>query len=84
MMARGHHGVITELLDQRLGQLSEELGNLVFYNCGPAAMVRPLKQLSDGSAADRFNAIDYWTSVAESAAPVMPRWPPTLCCADLS
>ncbi|MEC9085625.1 MAG: dihydroorotate dehydrogenase, partial [Pseudomonadota bacterium] len=62
--SRGHHGVITELLEQRLVQLSEEeLGNLVFYNCGPAPMVRAAEAVERRFCSpDRiYNAIDYWT-----------------------
>ena len=62
--SRGHHGVITELLEARLGQLSEEeLGNLVFYNCGPAPMVRAAEAVERRfcSPEQIFNAIDYWT-----------------------
>ena len=62
--SRGHHGVITELLEARLGQLSEEeLGNLVFYNWGPAPMVRAAEAVERRfcSPEQIFNAIDYWT-----------------------
>ena len=41
----------------------EELENLVFYNCGPAPMVRAAEavQRKYCSAEQIYNAIDYWT-----------------------
>lgn len=62
--SRGYHGVVTELLDQRLGELSEtELENLVFYNCGPGPMVRAAEvvQRKYCQPEQIFNAIDYLT-----------------------
>jgi len=62
--SRGHHGVITELLEQRLEALSpEERESLVFYNCGPAPMVRAAEVVERKYCSPEriFNAIDYWT-----------------------
>ena len=62
--SRGHHGVITELLKEYLEKLSaEELAKLVFYNCGPAPMVRAAESLQREytSAEQIYNAIDYHT-----------------------
>jgi len=62
--SHGFHGVVTELLRRRLEELNaKELQQLVFYNCGPGPMVRPLpavqKEFCDDSQI--FNAIDYLT-----------------------
>ena len=60
----GHQGVITELLRQRLSELSEEqLENLIFYNCGPAPMVHAaeLVQREYCKPEQIHNAIDYLT-----------------------
>ncbi len=62
--SRGHHGVITELLEQRLNELSaEERARLVFYNCGPAPMVHAAEKVERKFCPPEriFNAIDYWT-----------------------
>lgn len=62
--SRGYHGVVTALLDQRLGELSEaELDNLVFYNCGPGPMVRAAEVVQRKYCRPEqiFNAIDYLT-----------------------
>jgi dihydroorotate dehydrogenase (NAD+) catalytic subunit len=62
--SRGHHGVITELLEQRLEALSsEEREGLVFYNCGPAPMVRAAEMVERKYCSPEriYNAIDYWT-----------------------
>ncbi|MDD9890783.1 MAG: tRNA-dihydrouridine synthase [Gammaproteobacteria bacterium] len=62
--SRGHHGVITQLLEEYLGTLSEdEIGKLVFYNCGPAPMVHAAEKVQRNySSPDRiYNAIDYLT-----------------------
>ena len=62
--SQGYQGVITELLDEYLGKLSkDELSTLVFYNCGPSAMVRAAEIVEKKySSPDRiFNAIDYLT-----------------------
>lgn len=60
----GHHGVITELLEKRLSNLTdEELKNLMFYNCGPAPMVHAAEKVARQFCPPEriFNAIDYWT-----------------------
>ena len=62
--SRGHHGVVTELLEQRLETLSaEEIENLVFYNCGPAPMVHAAEKVQRKYCSPEriYNAIDYWT-----------------------
>lgn len=62
--SRGHHGVITELLEEYLSELPEdELGSLVFYNCGPAPMVHAAEEIERKySSPERiYNAIDYLT-----------------------
>jgi dihydroorotate dehydrogenase subfamily 1 len=62
--SKGHSGVVTELLEQRLGKMpKEELSKLVFYNCGPAPMVHAAEavQLKFVSADRVFSAIDYLT-----------------------
>ena len=62
--SQGASGVITELLDKRLKEMSDnELNSLVFYNCGPAPMVRAAEAVQKKySSPDRiFNAIDYLT-----------------------
>lgn len=62
--SRGHHGVVTELLRKRLEELTtDECRNLIFYNCGPAAMVHAAevveKEFCDGSQI--YNGVDYLT-----------------------
>ncbi|MDG2251681.1 MAG: tRNA-dihydrouridine synthase [Gammaproteobacteria bacterium] len=60
----GHHGVITELLEEYLKKMSEEeLAALIFYNCGPAPMVRAaeLLQRKYTSPEQIYNSIDYHT-----------------------
>ncbi len=62
--SRGHHGVITELLEEYLSELPEdELDSLVFYNCGPAPMVHAAEKIERKySPPERiYNAIDYLT-----------------------
>lgn len=62
--SRGHHGVVTELLEKRLQSLSpEELDQLVFYNCGPAPMVHAADKIQRKYCSPEriFNAIDYLT-----------------------
>ena len=62
--SQGFKGVVTELLRQRLKEMSsEELGNLVFYNCGPAAMVHAAAKVQREFCSDDqiFSAIDYLT-----------------------
>jgi dihydroorotate dehydrogenase (NAD+) catalytic subunit len=60
----GYHGVVTELLRDRLQELSEEeRKNLVFYNCGPEPMVHAAIAVQREFCEDRqiFSAIDYLT-----------------------
>ncbi len=62
--SRGHHGVITELLEQRLAAMPQaEIEELVFYNCGPAPMVHAAEKVQRKYVSPEriFNAIDYWT-----------------------
>lgn len=62
--SRGHHGLVTELLEERLQELSEqELANLVFYNCGPEPMVHAAEAVQRKYCSPRqiHNAIDYLT-----------------------
>ncbi len=60
----GYHGVVTELLRQRLKAMSaEERDTLVFYNCGPSPMVHAAIAVQREFCRDDqiFNAIDYLT-----------------------
>ena len=60
----GAKGLITELLERNLNNLSsEELDSLVFYNCGPAPMVRAAETLQRKYVQPNkiHNAIDYLT-----------------------
>ena len=62
--SRGHHGVVTDLLRQRLQELpKQELENLVFYNCGPAPMVRAAEAVEREfcNASQIHNGVDYLT-----------------------
>lgn len=62
--SRGFHGVVTELLHEHLRSMSKtELGNCVFYNCGPAPMVHAAVEVQRQFCDDEriFNAIDYLT-----------------------
>jgi dihydroorotate dehydrogenase (NAD+) catalytic subunit len=62
--SKGHSGVVTELLEQRLKSMPQkELDSLVFYNCGPAPMVHAAEavQLKFVSSNRIFSAIDYLT-----------------------
>lgn len=62
--SQGFKGVVTELLRQRLKEMSsQELGNLVFYNCGPAAMVHAAAKVQREFCSEDqiFSAIDYLT-----------------------
>ncbi|MDG2140227.1 MAG: tRNA-dihydrouridine synthase [Gammaproteobacteria bacterium] len=62
--SRGASGVITELLDKHLSEMSDyDLNSLVFYNCGPAPMVHAAEAIQKKySSPDRiFSAIDYLT-----------------------
>ena len=60
----GAKGLITELLERNLNDLSSaELDSLVFYNCGPAPMVRAAETLQRKYVQPNkiHNAIDYLT-----------------------
>ena len=60
----GYHGVVTELLRQRLQEMPrEERDRLVFYNCGPQPMVHAAIAVQrEFCRADQiFSAIDYLT-----------------------
>jgi dihydroorotate dehydrogenase subfamily 1 len=60
----GHHGVVTGLLRQRLaGMTRQQLDQLVFYNCGPQAMVHAAIAVQREFCRDEqiFSAIDYLT-----------------------
>jgi|TARA_B100001964_G_scaffold45449_2_gene50608 dihydroorotate dehydrogenase (NAD+) catalytic subunit len=62
--SEGYHGVVTELLEEKLLELSEtEREALVFYNCGPAPMILAAEVVEKKFVApDRiFSAIDYMT-----------------------
>lgn len=62
--SRGFHGLVTELLDTHLAGLSRsDLDNLVFYNCGPEAMVHAARTVEGQYAPDNriYSAIDYLT-----------------------
>ena len=60
----GYHGVVTELLRERLQVMSpQERKQLVFYNCGPKPMVHAAVavQLEFCGQEQIFSAIDYLT-----------------------
>jgi dihydroorotate dehydrogenase electron transfer subunit/dihydroorotate dehydrogenase (NAD+) catalytic subunit len=60
----GYQGVVTELLRQRLQEMSaEERDALVFYNCGPEPMVHAAIAVQKEFCRDEqiFSAIDYLT-----------------------
>ena len=60
----GFHGVVTELLREKLATLSAaELDTLVFYNCGPAPMVHAAEavQREFCQPGQIFNSVDYLT-----------------------
>ena len=60
----GYHGVVTELLRERLQSLSAaERQELVFYNCGPEPMVHAAVAVQREFCRDEqiFSAIDYLT-----------------------
>jgi dihydroorotate dehydrogenase (NAD+) catalytic subunit len=60
----GYHGVVTELLREHLqGLSSEELKQLVFYNCGPQPMVLAAIAVQREFCAPEqiFSSIDYLT-----------------------
>jgi dihydroorotate dehydrogenase subfamily 1 len=60
----GFHGRVTELLRQRLQEMSrEELAKLVFYNCGPEPMVHAAEAVQREFCREEqiHSAIDYLT-----------------------
>ena len=60
----GFHGLVTELLLQRLQSMdAAELASAVFYNCGPAPMVHAAEAVQRQFCRPQqiFNAIDYET-----------------------
>jgi dihydroorotate dehydrogenase (NAD+) catalytic subunit len=60
----GYHGVVTELLREHLQSVSnEDCENLVFFNCGPEAMVKAAIEVERSVVeGDRiFSAVDYLT-----------------------
>jgi dihydroorotate dehydrogenase subfamily 1 len=62
--SEGYHGVVTELLRERLqGMTQEELDKLQFYNCGPEPMVHAAiaVQREFCKPSQIFSAIDYLT-----------------------
>jgi dihydroorotate dehydrogenase (NAD+) catalytic subunit len=62
--SRGYHGRVTEMLRQRLQELSStELDNLYFYNCGPEPMVHAAVAVQKEFCRNDqiHNAIDYMT-----------------------
>ena len=62
--SRGYHGVVTELLRQRLEEMSAaERKTLVFYNCGPEPMVHAAVAVQQEFCAPEqiYTAIDYLT-----------------------
>lgn len=62
--SEGYKGFVTELLRNRLLEMSRaELGNLVFYNCGPSPMVHAAAKVQREFCRDDqiFSAIDYLT-----------------------
>ncbi len=62
--SQGHQGVVTELLEQRLAELSsDELADVYCYNCGPEPMVHAAIAVQEKFVAPEriFSAIDYMT-----------------------
>lgn len=62
--SRGFHGRVTELLREHLlGLSAEALGELVFYNCGPAPMVRAAIAVQREFVGEEqiLSAVDYLT-----------------------
>jgi dihydroorotate dehydrogenase (NAD+) catalytic subunit len=60
----GYHGVVTELLRERLeGMSAAEREQLIFYNCGPQPMVHAAVAVQREYCRDEqiFSAIDYLT-----------------------
>ncbi len=62
--SEGRHGLVTELLAEKLESLSErQRERLVFYNCGPAPMVHAAEEV-EGNFVEPgriFSAVDYLT-----------------------
>jgi dihydroorotate dehydrogenase subfamily 1 len=62
--SEGYHGLVTEMLRDNLLSMSEkERDALVFYNCGPAPMVKAAEQVEREFVGEEriFSAIDYLT-----------------------
>ena len=62
--SQGYHGLVTELLRERLQSMApDELESLIFYNCGPEAMVHAATAVQRKFCAGNqiFNSIDYLT-----------------------
>ncbi len=60
----GYHGLVTEMLRERLQELSaEELSRVWFYNCGPEPMVHAADAVQREFCEPRqiHNSVDYWT-----------------------
>ena len=60
----GYHGVVTELLRERLAKMTPvEREQLIFYNCGPQPMVHAAIAVQREFCSDEqiFSAIDYLT-----------------------
>jgi len=62
--SRGYHGRVTEMLRERLDSMSsEERAKLVFYNCGPEAMVLAAIEVQREYVEEEqiLSAVDYMT-----------------------
>lgn len=62
--SEGYHGVVTELLSEKLSRLTKkERNSLIFYNCGPAPMVHAAERVEREFVSPHrvFSAIDYLT-----------------------
>lgn len=62
--SRGYHGLVTEMLRERLKDMSsEQLQKLYFYNCGPAPMVHAAIAVQKEFCSDHqiHSTIDYMT-----------------------
>ena len=62
--SRGYHGRVTEMLEEQLRSMDKAaLAQLVFYNCGPAPMVRAAIDVQRQFVAEEqiFSAVDYLT-----------------------
>jgi dihydroorotate dehydrogenase (NAD+) catalytic subunit len=60
--SQGYHGVVTDLLKQRLQEQSHDIP-VVFYNCGPEAMIEAAVTLEQRYTPGHniYNSIDYVT-----------------------